>query len=570
MKLRPYQSDAIDGCLAALRRCRSESRPARVLACMPTGTGKTVSFMHLAARYAAAGHRVLVLAHRRELLDQAARKGLALGIAAERMAFEQGDRREATDLSLVVFATIASMRARLDRFAPDHFTLVIHDEAHRALAPTHLEIVDHFGGAALLGWTATPNRGDERALAQVFTEVGYDMTLADALAGGWLVPPDVRTIETSRDLSEVRTRNGDLMAGDIGRVLCEIELLREEVGKALALAGEKKALVYCVTRAHMHLLAACAREMAIERNVDLEVDTIDGTTPDADRDRIFGEYLKHPIGRGRWLINVDVATEGFDTPDTEAIVIMRPTMSRALYLQMIGRGLRPLDGLIDHVDAQEMLVWLDLAESRGAELEHLARHRLALMAGDGDALARRLAIATSAKTTALVLDFAGNSGRHELANPIDLLGGDFESVERREAARLVASGEAPHLFAALEQARLARAAKIVERQARAGDPLALLGLVPGRDRWGRPPSDVQVKHLDALRQPRRIDDAREADVLLRELARRESTGLALYSQIALLAATGHELVSLRTISRAAAATKVRALFGNGWRARASC
>lgn len=567
MKLRPYQTDAIDGCLDALRRCRAEARLPRVLGVMPTGTGKTVTFMEIVKRYAAADRRVLVLAHRRELLDQAYRKGLALGISAEWMSFEQGDRREATDDHRVVFATVQSMRTRLDRFPAGSFQLLIHDEAHRALAATHFDLVEHFA-CATIGWTATPNRGDERALGQVFTEVGFDLTLGDALAGGWLVPPDVHVIETSRDLSEVRTRNGELQAGDVGAVLSELELMREETGKTLRLAGGKKAIVYCVTRAHMHLAAACAREMAFERNVDLEVSAIDGTTPADDRDRIFGEYLAHPIatGRGRWLFNVDVATEGFDAPDTEAIVILRPTMSRALYMQMIGRGLRPLDGLIDGIDVDSMLVRLDQMRDRGADLEHLARHQLALMSGaGGDALARRVAIATSTKPTCMVLDFAGNAGRHELANPLDLLGGDFEPAERREAQRLAAANPGLGLWAALEQARLARSAKIIERQARAGDPFALFGLAPSRDRWGRPPTAAHQEVIDALQQPRVIADAREADMLVRELARRERAGLALYSQAALLAAVGFDLSSVRTMKRREAAEQVRALAARGWK-----
>ena len=181
-------------------------------------------------------------------------------------------------------------------------------------------------------------------------------------------------------------------------------------------------------------------------------------------------------------------------------------------------------------------------------------------------MARRVAIATSAKPTCLVLDFAGNAGRHELANPLDLLGGDFDPVERREAQRLVASGAAPNLWAALEQARLARAAKVVERQARAGDPFALFGLqVPTRSRFAAAPSSKQRAVIDALRQPRVIDDAREADVLVRELARRERADLALYSQAALLAAVGFDLLRLRTMSRREAAEHVRALASGGWR-----
>jgi superfamily II DNA or RNA helicase len=560
MKLRPYQDDAIAGVLEALRVHR------RVLACMPTGTGKTCTFMALAKRYVDAGHRILILAHRRELLVQAWKKGLALGIAASGMAFEQAEHHDAGPNSLVVFSTTPSMLSRLDQFPPGHFQLVILDEGHRILAPSNMAIVEHFG-ARTQAWTATPNRGDEKALAQVINAVGYDMTLGDALAGGWLVPPHFEVVETSAELSTVRSRNGELMAGELGVVLSEINVLRESIGPSLKRASRLKGLVFCATRAHMACVAQCIREMTEERLIDLPIDCVDGTTPDGERDRIFAEFHAHETGRGkgRWLLNVDVATEGFDVPDVEALILLRPTLARSRYMQMVGRGLRPLDGLIDGVDVSEMLVRLDLAEFRGAELEHLAKHRLALMTGGDDALARRIAIATSTKPACLILDFAGSSGKHELANPLDLLGGDFEPAERRDAQRLVDAGDAPNLWAALEQVRAAKAAKLQERLARAGDPFALFGIpLPAKDRHGRVANAKQLAVIDGLGSPRRVDDAREAEALVRELARRDRAGLALYSQAALLAALGHSIERVRAFSRCEAGRMVREAAANRW------
>jgi hypothetical protein len=119
---------------------------------------------------------------------------------------------------------------------------------------------------------------------------------------------------------------------------------------------------------------------------------------------------------------------------------------------------------------------------------------------------------------------------------LDLLGGDFEPVELREAQRLVGDGLSPDLWAALEAARAARAAKMMDRLARAWDPFALFGIpVPSKSRFGAAPTQKQLAVIGALRSPRRIQDAREADALVRELARREAAGLALYSQLALLA-----------------------------------
>ncbi len=260
---RVYQDEAIAATLAALREHQ------RVLVCVPTGGGKTIIASRLAKLYLDASHRVLFLAHREELLEQAADKLEA--ITGIRAAFEQAARAEATLDSKLVVASVPSMINRLDRFPPDHFKLVIEDEAHHALSNTHKATLEHFT-AKTVGFTATPNRGDEKALAQVFGAVAYDMTLADAIGQGWLVPPHVETIECpSLDLAKVRSRSGELAAGDLGRVLSEIAVLREAIGPALRRAADRKALLFCATRAHMACVEACIREMAEERQLELHL-----------------------------------------------------------------------------------------------------------------------------------------------------------------------------------------------------------------------------------------------------------------------------------------------------------
>ena len=544
---RVYQDEAIAATLAALREHQ------RVIVCMPTGTGKTICYSRLAELYLRAGHRVLVLAHREELLEQGAEKLEAItGILA---AFEQAARAEATLDSQLVIASVPSLINRLDRFPPDHFKLVILDEAHHALATSFLSVLDHFT-AKTVGFTATPNRGDEKALAQVFGAVAYDMTLADAIGQGWLVPPYVETIECpSLDLARVRSRSGELAAGDLGRVLSEIAVLREAIGPALRRAAGLKALVFCATRAHMACVAACIREMAEERQLELHVSSLDGTTPPKERAQIVDAFRR--AGGGTWLLNIDVATEGFDVADVDALILLRPTIVRPRYMQQIGRGLRPLAGCVDGLDVDEQLAKL------GADPR--VRHLQPLRGRDDAALARRIAIATSRKPRCLILDFAGNAGRHELVSPLDLLGGDFEPVEVREAQRLVGAGLSPDLWAALEAARAARAAKMADRLARAGDPFALFGLaVPSKSRFGAAPSAKLLAVIGALRSPRRIQDAREADALVRELARREAAGLALYSQLALLARLGHPLEPLRAMPRRVAAGLVRDRAREAW------
>lgn len=550
MKLRDYQHDAIAASIAALRAHK------RTLVCMPTGTGKTVTFAELASMYLRAKHRALVLAHREELLDQAAEKlERCSGVMP---TIEQGARGRATgrqlalDESPLVVGSVFSMINRLDRFPAGWFQLVIVDEAHHALAPTYLELIKHFD-AKTIGFTATPNRGDEKALAQVFDSVAYDMTLADAITSGWLVPPRFEQINVpGLNLDAVRKRSGELALGDLERVLTEVAVLRGAIGPALKHAAKLKTLGFCATRAHMHCVAECARGMAKERSIKLEVLTIDGTTPSDERARIMARFREPKTKGKRWLLGVDVPTEGFDVPDIEALLMLRPTIRRSIYMQMIGRGLRPLDGLVDDVSV---------------ELLNLATGYLATLRGRVDdlALARRVAIAMSTKPQCLILDFAGNSTRHELASPLDLLGGDFDPIELNEAKRLVGSGLAPDLWTALEMVRARLDSKALERMARAGDPFALFGVHAVRSRWGEPPTDRQRAVVAALRSPRQVDDYREANALCRELARRDGAGLALYSQAALLARLGHPLGPLRTMSRREAAAVIRRAAAQQWK-----
>ncbi len=575
MQPRPYQLDAISECALALRDHRS------ALVAMPTGTGKTVTFAEVIRRAVAKGRRVLVLAHREELLDQAADKIERL-VECE-IAIEQGARKQAGATTPVVIASVLSMIRRLERFAPDSFDLVIVDEAHRALSRTYRETLDHFDAAKVLGFTATPNRGDEKALAQVFETVAYDMPLDDAIRGGWLTPIKTRTIQCpSLDLSKVRKRQGELAAGELGSVMSEVAVLREAIVPAVEIAGGMQAIVFCVTLAHMQCVAQTIAQVARERCMELPVATVDGTTPKGERREVMRRFRGGLCGDGvvtscsmgpalvtggpahvafefgvvevlgaegccvfgedrcgpgascgprvRWLLNVGVATEGFDAPATEAVIFLRPTMSRALWMQMGGRATRPLPGVVD---------------------------------GPETSAARRAAIAASAKPHCLWLDFTDNSDRHDLASPIDLLGGDYSLPERKEAQRLLDRGEADSLLEALEMVRRKHEDRITEARARSGDPFALFNLPESKDRWGRSMTAKQKGALDPLKIPR-VMDLREANAVLTELARREDEDLALYSQVALLAALRHPIEPLEAMPRIVASKLVRVLADRFW------
>ena len=521
MKARPYQIQAKADAYAALRAgARS------VLICMPTGTGKGWLIGDVIKDAFEARRRVLAFVHREEIIDQLAEHAeRATGI---KPAIERARLRQAGDLDLVVVGSVPSLVGRLDRFPPDRFDLLIADEAHHALADTWRTLFRHFSKAKVLGFTATPNRGDEKALAQVFDAVGYDMSIGDAIKEGWLVPIKTREIELeSLDLSKVRSRSGELAAGDLEKVMTEIDVLREAVEPAVELAGHRQALVFTVTRAHMRAVAETVQQVADERQIPIVVATVDGTTPKRERVEIMKAFRERRIN---WLVNVEVATEGFDAPTCDVVVMLRPTLSGALHCQMLGRGTRPLPGVVD---------------------------------GPETALERRAAIRASAKTHLLVLDFAGTSGKHELASTMDLLGGDYSLPERQEAERILARGDADDLLEALEMARALAQEKLAEARARLGDPLALFGLDTTRDRWGRQPTPRQLLELAPLRLPR-VLDLREANTVLAELHRRHERDLAMYVQARLLAQLGHPIPPLRDMSRSQAARVIRSIAQSRW------
>jgi len=518
MKPRDYQADAIRECSRALKRHRS------ALVAIPTGGGKGAVIGMIVDIAARQGRRILVFVHRREIVDQ-----LADHIrrwAGTEPAIEQAERQQATDESRVVVGSLQSLLPRLDRFEPSRFDLVIYDECHHACAVTPRQLLAHFAPAKVLGFTATPNRGDEKALGQIFDTVAYDMTLADAIKLGWLVPIKTRAIECpSLDLSKVRKRGGKLVDGDLGAVMSEVAVLREAIVPAVEIAGERQAIVFCVTIAHMHCVAETINEVAAERSLELPIAMVDGKTPKTARREIMQGFRD---GRIRWLLNVGVATEGFDAPSAEVVLFLRPTLSRALFLQMGGRATRPLPGVVDGPETPED---------------------------------RRAAIAASAKPSCLWLDFTDNSKKHDLASPIDLLGGDYSLPEQKEAERLLATGQADDLLAALESARAAHEAKLAAARARAGDPFALFGIASSKDRWSRPATKKQTAALGPM--PRRLD-FREANAVLEEMARRKVSGLAMYEQLALLARLHHPVEQLPTMTRAVAAKLVAAVAMRGW------
>lgn len=419
MKLRPYQQDALNGICQALRECDS------TLLCLPTGCGKTVVFASAAKL---AKKRVMVIAHRDELIQQGASKIHA--VTGERPNIEKAEQysNEGTMFpSKCVVASVQTLNARMgdgrrvDRFDPDDFSLLIIDEAHHAVASSYRNVISHFqknSGCKLLGVTATPDRSDEIALKEVFDSVAYEYSLLDATREGWLVP--VRSMPArilGLDFSGVKDVAGDFNQGELSEIMEREGNLHGVADETVRRMGDRKVLVFCVSVAQSELLSEI-----FERHRPNCARFISGDTPPEERRQVLRDYAE---SRFQILVNCMVATEGFDCPDIGMVVVARPTKSRSLYAQMVGRGTRPLPNTVD-----------GLAEAED----------------------RRAVIASSRKKDCIILDFCANAGKHSLASLPDILGGKMsEDVIKRAKQHQEDSADSDQpidVIALLEQAEL--------------------------------------------------------------------------------------------------------------------
>jgi len=376
-RLRPYQLAAI-----AAVRAQFEAGCRSTLLVLPTGTGKTVVFAEDARQLVRAGGRVLVLAHREELLEQAQSKLQDAGVRAD---LEQAKRR-ASSSSPVVVASIATLqRQRLTAWPRDWFRRIVVDEAHHAAAASYRAIIDHFTTAQVLGVTATPARGDGKALKEVFESVAYRYELRDAIRDEWLVPLRAkRVVVEGINLSNVRTHHGDLDQRELSEILSAERVLHETVGPLLEQAGSRPTIVFAVDVAHAHALAGI-----INRYRPGAALAVDGGAKRDERKAALQAFRRGEI---QFLCNCALYTEGFDEPSIACVAICRPTKSWGLYVQMLGRGTR-------------------LSPETG-------------------------------KRDCLILDFVGNSGRHRLVGPADALaGGDVLSDDVRAEVETQLAGD---------------------------------------------------------------------------------------------------------------------------------
>jgi superfamily II DNA or RNA helicase len=324
--LRGYQVAATE----AIQRGFTEYQ--RQLLVLPTGGGKTVVFAHLAAIHQP--RRTLVLAHREELIGQAVEKiRNVTGLNAE---IEMADQTASADAPVVVASIQTLMRERRrERWARDHFGLVVVDEAHHSLADSYLGTLRHFDEHAfVLGVTATPDRGDKRNLGRYYQNIAYEVTLLDLIRQNWLVPIRAKTVPLEIDLDDVGTTAGDYNANDLGHA---IEPYLERIADVIAEHSDRKTLVFLP-------LISLSRDFAeLCRERGLRAEHVDGTSED--RRDILTRFSR---GETRVLCNAMLLTEGYDEPSIDCVVCLRPTQVRALYSQIVGRGTRLYPGK-DHL-----------------------------------------------------------------------------------------------------------------------------------------------------------------------------------------------------------------------------
>lgn len=508
--LRPYQVEAIAGVREQFAR-----GVRRTLLVLPTGSGKTVVFAELIRRVLADGAtRALVLAHRTELLKQALAKLHAVGVMA---AIEKAELR-ARHVPVVVASVQTLQGKRLHALRQSDFGLVVVDEAHHSMARSYRNVLEHFGATPVLGVTATPDRADGKALGELYESVAYQYELRAAIRDRWLAPIRARRVVVQGlDLSSVRTRAGDLAQDELAAIMNAEGIVQGIAGPLLEQAGSRPTVVFCVDVAGAHALAA-----VLNRHRGACARAIDGSADALERTLTLEGFAR---GEFQFLVNCALLTEGFDEPSIACVAMCRPTKSRALYTQCVGRGTRLHPG----------------------------------------------------KTDCLLLDFVGNSGKHRLVGPIDALApGDIAEDVYGEANDLLTDeGDVEQaLLDAEESLRRKREAAAATVRARyfAADVDPFLGdEMPPRNHGDmvdeRPATDEQIAQLEAKGFKRFPDGFSRGDAsrILRGITERQKRGLSTLKQSQLLKRFH---VDTRKLSFADANTLITFLVKHDYNARA--
>jgi DNA repair protein RadD len=340
--LRPYQVNVVD---QVERLIGTASRP---LIVAPTGSGKTVIAAEIINRVVQRGGRVLVIAHRREIIRQTADKLVAAGLTPGIVL--AGFEKELRPFAAVQVAGIQTLHARAMRSSSMPMpaaTFVVIDEAHHARAKTYQAVIDQYPDALIIGLTATPVRGDGRGLGNIFDTMIEAPQIPDLIEQGHLVGTKVYA-PVDKDIAKgVRTEKGDYVVSALSARMNTDQLVGDVVADWLKHGERRKSVVFAVDVAH----SVAIKSRFIEAGVRCE--HLDGQTPKLERDAILAR-LK--TGETEVVSNCQVLTEGWDQPEVSCCILARPTRQMGLFRQMIGRVLRPADGktdaiILDHAGA---------------------------------------------------------------------------------------------------------------------------------------------------------------------------------------------------------------------------
>ena len=513
MQLRPYQQEAMDAILEAWQGVN------RALLVLPTGCGKTIVFCKLAERLVSEGKRVLILAHRGELLQQAADKmSKATGLQC---AVEKAEDSALESWFRITVGSVQTMmrQQRLDQFPADYYDAIIVDEAHHILADSYMRVVNHFPGAKLLGVTATPDRGDMRNLGQVFDKLAYEYSLPKAIKEGYLAKIKALTIPLKLDLTGVAKQAGDYSLSGLGSALDPY--LEQIVMEIKEHCKGRRTVVF------LPLVATSQKMQGLLERHGFRAAEVNGES--TDRDQVLRDF---EAGCYDVLCNSMLLTEGWDSPAVDCIVCLRATQMRSLYCQIVGRGTRLSPGK-DHLLLLDFL-WQSTTH---------ALCRPAHLIAPSDEVAQKM------------------TQQFEDAEGVAL---DLQEVEVTAQTKCMADRE---------EALVKKLDEMKHRKRALVDPLQFEMSIQSEDLasyepsfgWEMsPPSDKQVKALEKMGiLPDEISNAGKAAKILDRLDKRKIEGLTTPKQIRFLEGKGFQHVGQWEFD--AARKLIDRIAGNRWR-----
>lgn len=528
--MRPYQRECITSVIDGFK----ETDVKRQLVSAATGTGKTVIFSALAALTQKDGNKALILAHRDELIDQAIDK---FQVTTGLRAAKEKASWYASRYDKVVVGSVQTMcgDVRLSTWRQNHFNLVIVDECHRTLSPSYLKILNHFGagGANVVGFTATADRGDRRSLGEFYQRIAFDYGLLRACRDGWLVRPMVQTIPLNIDLRGVATKKTeegtDFDRIEVGQRL--VPFLDQIAAEIRARAGAKRILIFLPSIECAQLMAKALVKIGV---------TSDWVCGDKnicpDRRRII---QRHGAGGFQALCNMALLTEGYDDDEIEVLVVLRPTKIRSLYAQMIGRGTRPVETVVRPLNAAP------------------------------NAAARLGLIASSSKPFLQIYDFLWLYEKHDLIKPASLV-----APTPKVAAQM---GDVDgDLIAAEERAEVDLFKKLADeirknsnRAAKVIDPLEMaislhdveaVDYEPETDRDAMAPTPRQINQLKQNGiDIKKIKWRGQASQWVARILKRHELGLATFRQLNFMRSLKLDITP--DLTRAAATERIDAKIG---------